>query len=105
MRELYDVMPYVLPSPQVQIRWEIRHVWENEEPSKLWKDHIDSVTQFQVWKAEHPHDGAMTSMYQWAPVMFVGLGLVGAAAGNPLMIAGAYMGFCQVVNRWSGKKE
>ena len=106
MRGLYEVVPYVLPSPQIQVRWEIRRAWEYEEPSKLWKDHIDSVNQFQAWKANHPRDGTMTQLYHFSSYIMVGLGLViGIPTGNVLMIAGTYPAFCKIVDRWSGKND
>lgn len=99
--EFYSLVPYVVRGPQVKVRWEIRRDLEHEEePSKLWKDHIASVKQFQAWKVEHPHDGTMTVMYHWSPYIMVGIGLtLGILSGNPLLLAGSYPAFCKIVDR------
>lgn len=51
-----------------QWRVEYQSVREHEIP-KWIRDHFASVSEFRIWKADHPRDGTMTVLYRWTPIV------------------------------------
>lgn len=84
MKEWFPI-PYVLPSPKVQIEWGWQEEQREEELPKLYQDHIASVEEFKAWKLEHPNDGTMTALYTWRrPIMVAGSIGVSVVSLNPI---------------------
>lgn len=65
--------PIVHPSPQIQVRWELKSAWEEERPEvpEAWRRQSESIAEFQVWKSTHPGDGTMTKLFRWTPYIIV----------------------------------